>query len=150
MTIGNGGHAAGHHHPLHAGGMGKTQRPERTFAGRHDQIVGVLRLPGRDGRSNMLNKFDALHRFGPAGIAHQITGHQFQIGQGQRGAHFGGASEITDGTAHRPAIAHQRLDDEAGDIARCAGDQHLAPIRNKFIRHYHAPACRFPIDRDTN
>lgn len=106
--------------------MGETQRTQGAFAGRDDQFIGILRLDSGDRRSDVLNEGNAIHRLGPAGVAHQIAGHQLQIGQAQRGAHFASAGQIADGAAHCPAVGHQRLDDETGDVTRCAGHQHLA------------------------
>ena len=146
VAIGDRGHAAGHHHPLHAGRMGKAQGAQRPFARRDDEVIGVLWFPRRNRGGNMLDALHTGHCFGPTGIAHQIAGHQFQIGQTQRGAHLSHTRQIADRAAHLPAIADQRLDDETRDIARCTGDQHL-PLG---CSHRHSPACRFHLERDTN
>ena len=131
MAIGDGRHAAGHHHAADAGGMGKAQCPQGAFAGRHDQLIGVLRFAGRNRRGDVLDEGDAVHRRGPAIVAHQVAGHQLQIGQPEGGAHVVSPRQAADGAAHRPTLGHQRLDHEAGNIAGRAGDQHLAP----GIRH---------------
>ena len=118
----------GHHDPLDAVVERLAEDPQGSLAGRHDQLVRVLRLLRREGRGDVKDVVAALDDVVPVLVAGQVGLVDGEVVgridlRGNRGVDLRLAGRVANGRPDSVAPLDQPDDAPPGEIAGAAGGQ---------------------------
>ena len=122
------GEGRGEHHPPGARVARGAQHAQGALPSGDDQLVGILRLGGRDGRGDVVDLVDPGHDGLPAVVGHQVGRNDLEAGVVRvSAAHRGAQAVLAGGLAHLGA--HRLLPAAASSAAtRCVPTYPDAPV----------------------
>ena len=140
------GDGGGDDHPLHVVVERLAEHAQCALAGRHDQLVRVLRLVRREGGGHVQDVVAALDDVVPVLVAQQVGLMDGEVVagidlRGDRLVHLPLAGGVPDGRPDAVAAPHQLDDAPAAEIAGAAGDQNRLAVA---LRHRPSPSHRLP------